>query len=319
MNSSKPYISIIIPVKNGASTLARCLDAIYNQTVINQSEIIIIDSGSTDGSLDIIKEYDVNIYQIESEIFNHGLTRNYGVSLAKGDLVYFTVQDACLADSYALERMVSHFSDSTVMAVIGRQIVPHDKNTNPHQWFRPVNQPKVERFSFVNSEEFDNLPDYEKRWACGLDDVNAMYRYNAFLNLHFRDLQFAEDMVWAADAYRLGYAIVLDPMIRVYHYHHQDYNFAYKVSLLCTFVEWKYLGIIPDSRLKISDYLLIIYRNAKYKAHPKWIFIQMQFLLGQHRAKTDFKKKVLSGRISPENFIKNKIRTIPQGKIKYKS
>ena len=74
--SLKPLISIIIPVKNGSDTIVSCLDAIFKQTLISKTEVIIIDSGSTDGTLDILKEYDVHIENIDSKDFNHGDTRN---------------------------------------------------------------------------------------------------------------------------------------------------------------------------------------------------------------------------------------------------
>ena len=60
----KPKISIIIPVKNGEKTINACLKGIFEQTLIKQTEVIIIDSGSTDNTLDIIKNYSVKLYQI---------------------------------------------------------------------------------------------------------------------------------------------------------------------------------------------------------------------------------------------------------------
>ncbi len=84
---TKTLISIVIPVKDGISTIKQCLDAIFAQTLIDQTEVIIIDSGSTDGTLDIINLYPVRLYQIPPGTFNHGATRNYGVSLTKGEFV----------------------------------------------------------------------------------------------------------------------------------------------------------------------------------------------------------------------------------------
>ncbi len=105
-------LSIIIPVKNGISTICQCLDAIFAQTLIEQTEVIVIDSGSTDGTLEALKKYTLRLYQIPPEEFNHGATRNYGVSLAKGELIYFPVQDDVPINSKIVERMASHFRNT---------------------------------------------------------------------------------------------------------------------------------------------------------------------------------------------------------------
>ena len=60
----KIVISVIIPVKNGTPWLDACLQAIINQTLFDQTEIIVIDSGSTDGTLELLKKYPVTVYSI---------------------------------------------------------------------------------------------------------------------------------------------------------------------------------------------------------------------------------------------------------------
>jgi rhamnosyltransferase len=87
-------ISVVIPVKNGEPWLDECIQGIMSQTLFNQTEIIAIDSGSTDGSLAILEKYPVRIYNLPPAEFNHGLTRNYGVQLCRGEYVVMTVQDA---------------------------------------------------------------------------------------------------------------------------------------------------------------------------------------------------------------------------------
>ena len=54
---SKVLISIVIPVKNASKTIIKCLDAVKSQTLFNKCELIIIDSGSTDNTLEIVKNY----------------------------------------------------------------------------------------------------------------------------------------------------------------------------------------------------------------------------------------------------------------------
>ena len=86
-----PKISVIIPVYNVEKYLGQCLDSVVNQT-FKDIEIICIDDGSTDSSLDILKKYaqiDSRIIIINSE--NNGVSeaRNKGIERAKGDYIYF--------------------------------------------------------------------------------------------------------------------------------------------------------------------------------------------------------------------------------------
>ncbi len=77
-------------------------------------EVIVIDSGSTDGTLDLLKNYDIARPSPESKEFNHGETRNLGMQLSKGRFVVMTVQDATPADEFWLELMHAHFDDPDI-------------------------------------------------------------------------------------------------------------------------------------------------------------------------------------------------------------
>src|SRR6185503_1987399 len=87
-------ISIVIPVKNGDHWLEALFEKLVTQTLYPQAEIIVLDSGSTDRSLEIIARYPVKLINIPPKEFNHGETRNVGVRAARGKYVVMTVQDA---------------------------------------------------------------------------------------------------------------------------------------------------------------------------------------------------------------------------------
>lgn len=93
MNKSK--VSIVIPVYNVELYLREALDSVINQT-LKEIEIIVVNDGSTDNSLEIIKEYekkDNRIKIINQE--NQGLSgaRNSGLKIAKGEYIYFMDSD----------------------------------------------------------------------------------------------------------------------------------------------------------------------------------------------------------------------------------
>ena len=92
---STPAVSIILTVYNRAAYLNRCIDSVLNQT-FNDWELIAIDDGSTDNSLDILKEYDIiseKISVISQPNMKLPLSRNKGIKLSNGKNITFIDSD----------------------------------------------------------------------------------------------------------------------------------------------------------------------------------------------------------------------------------
>lgn len=103
-----PTISIIVPVLNDVETIQRCIDSIYTQ-LYPHTELIIIDGGSTDGTLDIIKSNNDKITYWSSEP-DLGICDawNKGVKYSKGDWILFLGADDFLYTFDVLECIVPH-------------------------------------------------------------------------------------------------------------------------------------------------------------------------------------------------------------------
>lgn len=311
-----PIISIVIPVKNGAKTIRKCLNAIECQTLFQICEVIIIDSGSTDSTLEILKEYPfIRLYLIKPEEFNHGATRNYGVSLAKGEFVVMTVQDAWASDDKWLETMYNHFKDEKVVAVVGQQVVPHEKGINPHQWYRPVSKPRLIEIYFENPDEYRQLSGKEQDERIFYDDVNCMYRKSALLEIPFETMEFGEDMLWMKSAIAKGYKEIYDARSSVWHYHFKSKDYVYRSTITLLYFKQLIFGYIPDDYYKVSDFLLIIYRNFKYRVHIKWIFHNFVILKTKNQAIKEFKSYSGKGKGQLMQFYKKMNPTVIQGKI----
>ncbi len=265
--------SIVIPVKNGYDTIESCLTGIFGQTVRDKMEVIVIDSGSTDGTLELLKKFPVIVHHLPPGEFNHGETRNLGVRLAKGEFVVMTVQDATAVDEHWLETMRSHFDDPEVAGVCGQQIVLKDKTKNPLQWFRPVSEAKPFSFQFVDKQQFTSLGGKEQHSYCNWDDVNAMYRKSIKEKLPFRKLMFSEDTLWAKDALEAGYKIVYDYRARVNHYHHQNYKFYFKRSYIILYQNYKFYNYIkyPKNPIaKVAEIKIRLLRMSELSLSEKW-------------------------------------------------
>lgn len=111
-------LSIIIPVYNAAPLINRCLDSIFNQTTQYTYEVILIDDGSTDNSVEIIKsrtENNITLYQQKNS--GPSVARNKGIKIAKGEFIAFLDADDYWLDGF-IEKTLSFIkSDNDLIAV----------------------------------------------------------------------------------------------------------------------------------------------------------------------------------------------------------
>ena len=92
---NNPKISVIIPVYNVEKYLSECLDSVISQT-LKDIEIICVNDGSTDNSLQILKEYaskDTRIKIIDKENEGQGYARKVGLDVANGEYILFCDSD----------------------------------------------------------------------------------------------------------------------------------------------------------------------------------------------------------------------------------
>jgi rhamnosyltransferase len=116
-------VSVVVPTLNAGPEFEELLEKISIQEGDFEREVIVVDSGSTDGTVELARRYGARVHQIRKEEFNHGATRNLGVSLARGEYVALTVQDAVPLDERWLGAMVENFErDERVAGVYSRQI-----------------------------------------------------------------------------------------------------------------------------------------------------------------------------------------------------
>ncbi len=314
-------ISVVIPVKDGEIWIEKCLKAIINQTLFYKTEIIIIDSGSSDKTLNIIANYPVRLIEIPSHEFNHGLTRNLGVKESKGEFVVMTVQDAVASDVYWLQKLLDGFIDYSVVAVCGRQIVPHYNKYNPMDWYRPSSPPVIRKIYFENPDNFYELSTEERKRACSWDNVTAMYRKKNLLGLPFQKTVFAEDMIWAKSALVTGNAIVYNPNAQVEHYHFEDKDYVFKRVFTTIYYRYKIIGYKPiakknifRSKLSIVKHILLT-RDIGISKKIYWIFYNFSRLKVENNV-YDFFLKALSKGEDQLDALHEKICGVPPTPLK---
>jgi len=127
-------ISVITVVFNNVSTIGKALASVKNQTH-QDIEHIVIDGGSTDGTLDVIEQYSANITKFVSEP-DHGIydAMNKGLSMATGDLVCFLNSDDMYVDSHVLERASRIIEQDSLDAIFAD--VTYFRADNPEKILR---------------------------------------------------------------------------------------------------------------------------------------------------------------------------------------
>ncbi|HAX17040.1 MAG TPA: glycosyltransferase family 2 protein [Actinobacteria bacterium] len=225
-------ISVVLLTYNGEKYLQEILDALKEQRFpLNlKMEIIVIDSGSTDATLNILKtnmgnHSNIRLIQIPNEEFGHGKTRQMAASIAGGEIILYLTQDATPADSDWIINMLEPFYiNDNISCVLGNQI-PR-KNAPPC-----IKREIVKVFNGLGDRKSITLSRYYSilDHTLHLDanpffsDVNSGFRKQILLqDVPFEDVNYAEDQLIARAMLNKGYIKAYNPMAKVFHSH--DYG-----------------------------------------------------------------------------------------------
>lgn len=216
-------ISVVIPVKDGGTDLVRCLEAIARQRTDDEVEVVVVDSGSRDGSAGRAHGLGARVHSIAPGEFHHGRTRNVGADLARGDVLVFTSQDAYAAGDRWLAALVSPLrSDDTVAGVYGRQL-PHEAARPPERYFLDFlygPEARVQRIASCAELTFE---------ATLFSNVNAAIPRAVWEEFRFADdLIMSEDQEWSRRVLTAGYQLVYEPRAVVFHSHAYTIAGAFK-------------------------------------------------------------------------------------------
>lgn len=219
---SDPLVSIVIPTQNGGARLRRLMAAIASQRTDFETEIVAVDSASNDGTTDFLAACATTLIQIDPRSFDHGATRNLGISKARGEFVVLTVQDAVPANERWLAALVEPLRrDPRLAATFARQ-VPTDEASplTRHYlagWIAASPDPRA---VFVHSEaEFAALSPMERFERSVVDNVCAAIRRPVWMKIPFRPAPIGEDLQWGRDALLAGYGLAYVPDAIVEHSH----------------------------------------------------------------------------------------------------
>ena len=258
-------IAVIIPTYNASKYLSKLFKILRQQTV-NINEIIIIDSSSTDNTVDIAKTYGAEIVIISKDEFDHGGTRTKAGKISKGDILIYLTQDALPYDEHTIENIVKPFqNDEKIGAAFGRQL-PYPDATPFAKHLRLFNYPDKSYLRSIEDKEKYGLK------ACFCSNSFAAYRRAALEEIEwFKDnLIFGEDACAGAKLLLAGYKIAYMAEAKVYHSH--NYTIVQELK------RYFDLGVFHKS----EHWLLEEFGRAEGEG-KKYLKSELSFLFGKHK------------------------------------
>ncbi|MBN1392850.1 MAG: glycosyltransferase [Sedimentisphaerales bacterium] len=207
-------ISVIIPTHNASKLLPSLLKRLQMQTA-RDYELIVIDSSSSDDTVDITKSHRADVITIPRLEFDHGGTRTLAAMKAKGDILIYLTQDALPYNEYAVENIVRPLvEDRNIGAAFGRQL-PHPDASLFAEHLRLFNYPQTSYARTLRDKEKYGIK------TAFLSNSFAAYRKSVLEEIgYFKNgLSFGEDTCAAAKMLLKGYKIAYVAEAMVLHSH----------------------------------------------------------------------------------------------------
>jgi rhamnosyltransferase len=244
--------SVVIPTFQAGPGFDELLRRLFSQKTDFGYEVLVIDSGSTDGTPERARRHGASVHRINPGEFDHGATRNLGASLSTGRYVVFLVQDALPVDSYWLATMVDNLdADKTVAGVYGRQIPRPDSSPLTRALMRDWPTSNLERREqFVSGPEtYAALPPVTRRSLAAFDDVSSCVRRSAWERIPFERTRFGEDLRWGKAAVEAGHKLVYEPRSAVLHSHERGALYDLRRHYVDALILRELFGLTPTPNL----------------------------------------------------------------------
>ncbi len=287
--SRQPQVSVFIPTYNAGPALKDVLSRLTKQKAEFKYDVLLIDSGSTDDTLDIAKSFhsdNVRVSEIPNSEFQHGRTRNLGISMTEGEYVAVLTQDALPADENWLSSLISGFgAGKRIAGVTGRHVAYPE-----HGPF--IAQDIKQHFDNLSLlprvvDKFSGLPSFiypgSITWrmlAYFYSDNNSAMSREFWREIPYPEIDWGEDYVWASLVLKAGFqkGYVNDAV--VYHSHDLSDRLLYKTAV----TEGRFWGREFGIRLNHDLDAAISQANARDKSFARALGIDAGCLNRRMRA-----------------------------------
>ena len=216
---------MVVPTWNGGARFRELLLPLASQDV--EHELVIVDSGSRDGTAEAAREAGARVETIPQREFNHGATRNRAISRTRAEIVALLTQDALPMGRDYLGSLAKPFANPRVDGAYARQYPRPDCDPilaeRLRRWSASRNEPSLQVLvpgdAAGSRKLYDALPPLERYLSCIFDNVASAVRRSSWERIPFPPRSFGEDVAWGREVLLSGGAIAYEPTASVEHSH----------------------------------------------------------------------------------------------------
>ena len=202
-------VGVVIRTLNESELIGRCLDTLHRQRSAFDLDLLVIDSGSTDSTIEIARSHGARIVELPPGDFDYSMALNLGIENVRGDIVISLSAHAIPIDELWLAKMVAAFEEPRVAGVSSRQV----------PWpGAPWKEVKRLRRTFGDT-----------RFVYGLENAAGIIFSNSASGIRraaWREQTFTlpavEDLEWARRVVAAGWWIVYESGATVFHSHKES-------------------------------------------------------------------------------------------------
>jgi glycosyltransferase involved in cell wall biosynthesis len=234
--------SIVVRAYNEQKHIGRLLAGIRQQTV-KDVEIVLVDSGSTDGTVSVAESFDARIVRIASDEFTFGRSLNLGIQAATRELIVIASAHVYPVYPDWLESLLRPFEDERIALTYGKQRGPENAHFSEqqiyHQWYPDRSKPR-QATAFCNNANA------------------AIRRIQWEENPYDETLTGLEDLAWAKLAKEQGYEIAYVAEAEIVHVHNETPKGVFNRYLR---EGMAFKQIYPEAHFSLYDFVRLTLMN----------------------------------------------------------
>lgn len=226
-------VSVVIPTLNAGVEFSFLLRKLKAQQGVRAIEIVIVDSGSTDDTVEVAHEAGCTVMEIPPHDFSHSYARNTGAAAASGDYLLFMVQDAYPIGRYWVYGMLRYLLDHASKNLAAVSCAEFSRSDSDMMYDSIINT----HYRFLGCLEYDRIGEYQGddhlslRSHGQLSDVSCLIGKELFNRYLYRG-DYAEDLDLGIRLIKDGHRVAMLASVKTVHSHNRPAYYYLKRSFV---------------------------------------------------------------------------------------
>ena len=229
-------VSVVIPTLNAGLEFRLLLRKLRAQRGFRKLEIVVVDSGSQDATVEVAREAGCKVVEIPSKDFSHSYARNTGADAASGDYLLFMVQDAYPIGDYWIFGILRYLLDHSDKKLVAASCAEYSRSDSDMMYDSMINT----HYRFLGCIDYDRIGEYKGddhmslRSYGQLSDVACLIARETFARYRYRG-DYAEDLDLGIRLIKDGFRVAMLASIKVVHSHNRPAYYYLKRSFVDVF------------------------------------------------------------------------------------